>query len=364
MHTSFTASRSAGLGSAIMLSALLGACTAPNSYVYVANADSREVQVSRLDGKSGALTSVQQVPVAGSVMPMALSPDHRLLFASLRTAPFRVASFSIDAQSGKLSHIGDFALPDNMANIATDRTGRLLFAASYSGNKLSVSRILADGSVAPAHQVIATKPMAHSIQPTPDNRHVLATSLGGDEIMQFDLDVDAGTLKPATPAVIALPEKSGPRHLAFHPNGRFVYLIDELDSALRVFNLDTAQGTLSLVQSDTALPLGFNGKPWGADIHLTPDGRFLYSSERGSDTIGAFRVDAQSGKLTRIAHYPTETQPRGFNIDPSGRYLLAVGQKSDSLTVYAIDPVQGTLSTLARYPTGKNPNWIEMLTTP
>jgi 6-phosphogluconolactonase len=112
------------------------------------------------------------------------------------------------------------------------------------------------------------------------------------------------------------------------------------------------------------VPPGFAGKPWAADIHLTPDGKFLYASERTSSTLAAFRVDANSGALVPIASYPTETQPRGFAIDPSGRTLLAVGQLSNSLTAHAIDPDSGALRALARYPVGKNPNWIEMARLP
>lgn len=343
-----------------VMACLLGACTQTSSYVYVANADSREIQVSRLDGRTGEVVPVQTISVKGSVMPMAVSPDHRRLFASLRTAPFSVAAFDIDPKTGRLTHLGDYPLADNMANIATDRTGQLLLSASYGSNKLAVNRIQPDGSVAPAHHVIPTKPMAHSIQPSPDNRFAFATSLGGDEIMQFRLDA-GGTLTPNAPAVISTPEKSGPRHLVFHPNGRFAYVLDELDAALRVFAYDSAAGTLAAIQTDSALPKGFTGTPWGSDIHLTPNGRFLYAAERTSSTLSAFRVDDNTGQLTRLNSVPTETQPRGFNIDPSGRYLLAVGQKSDKMAVYAIDQGSGDLKALGRYPTGKNANWVEII---
>ena len=112
------------------------------------------------------------------------------------------------------------------------------------------------------------------------------------------------------------------------------------------------------------MPKGFDGKPWAADIHLTPDGKYLYASERTSSTLTAFRVDPASGELTTIESYPTEKQPRGFNIDPSGGYLLSVGQLSNSLTSYAIDKASGKLTVLKQYPTGKNPNWVEIVELP
>ena len=120
---------------------------------------------------------------------------------------------------------------------------------------------------------------------------------------------------------------------------------------------------IGLLQSDTTLPKGFAGKPWGADLHLTPDGAFLYASERGSSTIAAFRVDAQSGLVQSIGSYPTETQPRGFNIDPSGRYLLAVGQVSNAMSIYRIR-ADGTLEKTSSQPMGKNPNWVEIVNLP
>jgi 6-phosphogluconolactonase len=159
--------------------------------------------------------------------------------------------------------------------------------------------------------------------------------------------------------------KAGPRHFRFSPDERFVYLLCELDASIYVFPYDAASGRLSKeTQVASAVPPGFAGKPWAADIHLTPDGKFLYASERTSSTLAAFRVDANSGALVPIASYPTETQPRGFAIDPSGRTLLAVGQLSNSLTAHAIDPDSGALRALARYPVGKNPNWIEMARLP
>ena len=148
----------------------------------------------------------------------------------------------------------------------------------------------------------------------------------------------------------------------FSPDGRFVYLLNELDCAIYVFPYDSAAGILGKeTQIASALPPGFSDKPWGADIHLTPDGKFLYASERTSSTLAAFSVDKKSGVLTAIGTYPTEKQPRGFNIDPSGSTLIAVGQLSNSLTAYRIDKKTGALTKLKEYPVGKNPNWVEIV---
>jgi len=124
---------------------------------------------------------------------------------------------------------------------------------------------------------------------------------------------------------------------------------------------DAKSGTWQEVQRTSALPPGFTGKPWAADLHLSPDGRFLYASERTTSTIAAFKVDATSGKLTTIGSVDTEKQPRGFNIDPGSKYLAAVGELSDSMTVYGIDQGTGALTKLKSYPVGKKPNWVEIV---
>ena len=352
--------RSAHVAAALVTAAAVEAAT----YVYVSNADSREISVLSLDLAKGELTAVQTVAVSGMVMPLAISPDRGFLYASLRSEPYTVASFSIDPASGKLAAIGSSPLPDSMAAIATDRSGRYLFAASYGGHKMSVARIGADGVAGPAAHVFPTGQNAHFVLTDPSNRNLFVTNLGSDAVMQWRFDPASGELTPnATPNFAARP-KAGPRHMAFHPNGRFGYLLNELDAGVDVLAFDAAKGTLSPVQTLSTLPAGFTGKPWAADLHLTPDGRFLYTSERTTSTLAAFGVDADSGQLKLLSHVETEKQPRGFNIDPSGRYLVAVGQVSHGLSVYRIDRDSGALQSLRSMPLGKNPNWVEIVDLP
>jgi len=332
--------------------------------VYVSNADSQEISVLALDRATGALTAVETVPVGGNVMPMAVSPDKRVLYAALRSQPFRVASFAIDAASGKLKKLGEAALADSMANIDTDRSGRWLFAASYGGNKITVNSIEKDGQVGAVQQLIPTKPNAHAIHVDAANRFVLATSLGGDNLSSWRFDAATGQLSPNEPALIATGAKSGPRHFVWDAAQRRLYLLCELDASLYVFDFDAARGSLREVQRTSALPPGFAGKPWAADLHLAPDGRHLYASERTSSTITVFAVDAASGQLKTQGQVPTEQTPRGFAIDPSGRYLIASGQASHAVAVYAIDAATGALSPLQRYGVGKNPNWVEIVDLP
>jgi 6-phosphogluconolactonase len=159
-------------------------------------------------------------------------------------------------------------------------------------------------------------------------------------------------------------EKAGPRHFVFHPNGKLVYVIGELDGSVYVFDYDTDTGQLKEKQTVSALPPDFQGKPSAADLHITPDGKFLYGSERTSSTLAGFKVDPANGTLSPIGSVPTEKQPRGFNIDASGRYLLAVGQLSHRMSSYKIDADSGKLTKLKEYPMGKNPNWGEIVDIP
>ncbi|MGX4768619.1 lactonase family protein [Bradyrhizobium guangdongense] len=338
------------------------------TFAYVGNADSNDISVFKM-AENGEMNAVQTAPFngvekPGASTPLAITPDHRVLIAGVRSQPFLAVSFAIDPKTGLLSHIGNGPLADSMANIATDRTGKVLFSASYGGNKVALNPLEANGVVGEPKQVIPTGLNAHAFLPSPDNRFVFATNLGSDQVLSFAFDAAAGSLTPSDPPVIKVPEKSGPRHFVFHPDGKFVYLIHELNGDVAAFSYEAKSGAWSEIQRTTALPEGFNGKPWAADIHITPDGRFLYASERTTNTLTAYKVDASSGKLTTIGSVPTEKQPRGFNIDPTGRYLAAVGELSNGMTVYAIDQTSGALSKLKAYATGKKPNWVEFLTLP
>ena len=340
--------------------------------VYVSNADSGDISVLRLDSRSGALTLVQTLSVGAAVMPLAVSPDRRFLYAALRSEPFTVVSLAIAPRSGTLTPIGTAPLPASMAYIATDRSGRCLFSASYGGNLVAVSPIGDYGVVQAARQVLPTPPNAHAIQADPSNRFVFATSLGGGVLLQWRFDANTGLLTPNAPAQARAREAASPRHFVFgapadttaDKAARFVYLLNELDAAIDVFALDAEHGTLEAVQTMGSLPPGFSGEPWAAEIRLTPDGRFLYTSERRSSTLAAFRVDSATGRLALIEHVDTEAQPRGFAISPDGRWLLAVGQLSHRLSRYAIDARTGALSWLGDCPVGRNPNWVEAITPP
>ncbi|HMJ44080.1 MAG TPA: beta-propeller fold lactonase family protein [Pseudolabrys sp.] len=336
------------------------------TFVYVGSSDSQDVTVLELKA-NGDLTPVATTAVPGPAkpggsLPMAVSPNKKRLYVGLRNEPFTAVTFAIDGKTGKLTLVGPGPLADSMAYVSTDRTGKYLLSASYGGHKVTVNPIGADGVVQAAAQNITTLQNAHAILADPSNKYVLHTSLGGDVVYQQKFDAKTGKLSPNDPPTVSVKAKAGPRHLVFSPNRKFVYLLNELDASIYVFPWDAKTGTLKKeTQVASALPKDFSGKPWAADIHVTPDGRFLYASERTTSTLAAFRIDASTGALTAVDTYPTEKQPRGFAIDPSGKFLLAVGQLSNSMTSYAIDKKVGKLTKLKEYPMGKNPNWVEIV---
>jgi 6-phosphogluconolactonase len=329
------------------------------AHVYVSNADSGDISVLHM-AADGALQLQNTVPVGGNLMPIAISPSKHMLYAARRSDPMAVVSLAIDPQSRGLHRVGESLLPASMAYVGTDMTGRFLLAASYPGHQLTVSPVLPDGTVGAVQQVVPTGPHAHAIMASPCNRYVLATSLGGGELMVYTFHTETGRLTPAS--TWHARAGAGPRHFRFDPAGRFVYLLNELDGTLDVLAWDAQQGRLNSVQSSVAiLPPGFTGNPWAADLHLTPDGRHLYTSERTSSTLAHFAVDAVTGFISPRGHTAVEAQPRGFAIDETGQHVLVVGQLSHHLSRYEIDRETGQLTLHQRLPVGQGPNWVEIL---
>jgi 6-phosphogluconolactonase len=350
----------------------------PATFVYVSNAEDGDIGSYRLLD-SGELQPGARVTAAAMVMPLAVSPDRRFLHAACRSKPFTLHTFAIDRATGALAPHATAPLAESFPYITLDRTGRFLLAASYAGHLVSVNAVGADGRVAADPlQVVPTGRHAHAIIVDRTNRFAYVPHLGTDQIFQFVLDAKTGRLASNTPAVVQMQAGTGPRHIVVSGDNRFVYLLNELVATVTTLALDGTTGLLREVGSASALPAGTKlvpGAPrggggparntdndiWAADLHLTPDGRFLYASERTSSTLAAFGVDAATGKLTYLGSTPTEKQPRGFAIDPQGRFLIASGEKSDTISAYAIEPASGALRLLQKYPTGKGSNWIEIV---
>ena len=366
----------------------LSLCALPavaGTYVYVSNAEDGDIGVYTLQS-DGQLAPGARVPAAKVVMPMAVSPDRKHLYAGVRSKPFSVIQYAIDAKTGALRQVATAPLAESFPYISTDRTGRFLFGASYGGHVVSVNPIGADGRVGEPTQVIPTGRNAHSVRVDASNRFVYVPTLGTDQVFQFTFDANAGKLASNTPAVVQMKQGVGPRHFLISADNRFVYVLSELQASVTTFALDPKTGLLTEVGSVSALPAdtklgpgmprgavgtpGANQAPrntdndvWAADIHMTPDERFLYISERTGNTINTLSVDKATGKLAYVGSVPTEKQPRGFAIDPKGRFLVACGEKSETVSLYSIDQGSGALKLLKQYPGGKGANWIEIVST-
>jgi 6-phosphogluconolactonase len=338
---------------------------------YVSNAESKEIFAFEMDPESGALSLIESVPVPGTrlpsptSLPMAVSPDRRFLYAALRSPPFAASSFAIDPSSGRLSHLAVSPLLCAMAYIVTDHSGRFLLAASYTDATLAIYPMDAAGRI-DAHpaQVMPTGPHAHCVVVDAANRFAYCAVLGADHVMQLAFDSAVGKFTPNAPPTVTTRAKSGPRHLALHPNGRFIHLLNQTDATIVAYRIEPGSGVLSEIETVATLPAHFLGEANAADIHVTPDGRFLYASERQTSTLIGFRIDTTNGFLAPIGRWTTETTPRGFAIDPRGRFLLAAGLDSNWLSVHAIDPEDGSLTPQGRYPVGAMPNWVEIIDLP
>lgn len=333
--------------------------------VYVSCSDGPHIAVLHFDPLTGSIHEIGRVVVPGGVpspgsLPMAVSADRRFLYAGLRDAPHPVTSFAIDPRDGGLSVLGTAVLADSMCYLAVDATGRSLFSASYGGSKLAVNPIGADGVAGDPAQMIATPPKAHCAVPDPANRFVYAASLGGDAILCQAFDAATGRLAPTAHIAGRTKPGAGPRHIVFGQGGRFLYVINELDGSIAVFARDPATGALTERQVISLLPDGVSGAS-AADIHLTPDGRFLYGSERRTHTLVGFTVDPADGTLAPLCRVPSEATPRGFAIAPGGRFLLCAGMTSGRLGVNAIDQETGVLVPTGAIEAGMGANWVEII---
>lgn len=334
--------------------------------VYVACAGSNEILSFRLDGSKGTLEQVGVASVPGpngpspSNLPLAFSPRKDMLYAALRSEPFSVASFSVDPVSGALMYRSTAPLPAPMAYISTNRQGNLLLGASYVQGELSVSRITSGVVEGAAVQVVTTPPKAHCVIAGTSGNAIYVPTVTGNAIMVYHLDAETGIPSPADPPSMVFHPGSGPRHATFHPTLDVLYCVNETAGSLTAVGVQPSVGALTALQYKALMPAGYQGNARAADVHVTPDGSFVYASVRTTHQIHGFKIAAPSGKLSPIGSFEVEGSPRSFAIDPSGRFLICGGQDKNTLATYRIDP-DGALALQHRIPVGPNPSWVETL---
>jgi 6-phosphogluconolactonase len=357
--------------------------SAPKTHVYVSTAGAGEVACFELTS-NGQLQAHGSAIAGPLVMPMAATRDGQRLHAAVRSQPFRLCSFAIQADSGRLTPEPPVSLADNMVYIALDRTERWMVCASYSGNTVAVHPVQDNGRVSPTPTCFfptgGNKP--HAIAIAPNNRFVYVPHLGSDELHIYPLDAATGMLDASSVRSIQLPLNFGPRHLVFSQDGRFLYLLGEMSGLIAVFECNATTGdlrltqTLSTLPSDTPLQPGIPRVPsgvnetasvdlstmiWCADLLITPDGRHLYTTERTRDHISCLSIDPLSGQLQLLGQTSTERQPRGIACDPEGRYLISSGEHADHLSLFRRDAATGGLEWVQRVPIGTGANWIQVV---
>ena len=326
----------------------------------------------------GALKQIQEVAIndkdvpesvrAGRFTALCTSPDRRFLYASNRTAPYSIKSFAINRDDGTLLFLGESPAVESTCFLSTDASGRFLLGAHNPPDRknrtgfVSVSAIY-EGFVQPPHQVIRCPPKTHAIRVEGSNRFVLAPACDADVIVRFGFDAATGLLNPDRFAPLTLRPQSGPRHFVFHPNSRFAYTHNEYDGAIYVYSIDPRDGLMSEIQvafvGSPDLPKGDNVR--AGDLHITPNGKFLYGAVRSTCHIAGHAVDPHSGLLTPISHTPVEKEPRGFNVDPHGRFLVVNALMTRKAVTYAIDQASGALNKVAEFACLEDPNWIELV---
>jgi len=337
-----------------------------NYMVYVGTytkTDSKGIYAFTFDTDNGRLQPLGLVGEAVHPSFLAVHPNGRYLYA-VQEAPSSqdprvglISAFSIDPQTHQLLRLGSVSSAgDGPCYLHLDRSGRFLLTANYGSGSIAVFPILADGRVGePCSQVQhegrgpdpvrQRGPHAHSIRFSPDERFVLTADLGLDKLMIYRFDRKTGALTDNDPPCLQTAAGAGPRHFAFSPDSRFIYLINEMNSTLDAIEWNRKNGRTAVMQTVSTVPQAFAEDNSTAEVCQHPNGRFVYGSNRGHNSIVVFRRDRRSGTLTLVEHRSTRgTTPRHFAIDPSGKWLIAANQNSDSIVVFRIDPKSGRLT--------------------
>jgi 6-phosphogluconolactonase len=316
----------------------------------------------RLDTVSGALRLDGLAARSTNPSYLALHPNGRVLYAVNEIAEFKgeptgaVSAFAIAPASGALTLMNQQASQGKgPCYVSVDRTGAVVLVANYGGGSIATLPVRRDGRLEIARHVVKhdgtgadpvrqSAPHAHCILADPDNRFVLAVDLGIDAVLSYRFDAQTAAIT-VVPSGAATKPGAGPRHLVFHPTGRYAYVLNELDSTLAAYTYDPEQGALAEVQVTSASPGGTVTDNHPADVHVAASGRFLYASNRGDDTIAVFAIDAATGMLSPVQQVPGGGKsPRNFTLDPTGRFLVAANQKSDAIASFRVDLETGRLT--------------------
>ena len=322
---------------------------------------SKGIYAYRFDSSTGKMTSLGLAAEATEPSFLAVDSSGRFLYAVNEIETYNgqptgaVSAFAIQPDTGKLSLLNQVSSRGtDPAHITLDRTGKYALVANYTSGSVAVFALLKDGRLGEVTSFVQHKgssvnperqkgPHAHAIALSPDNRFVVVADLGLDQLLVYSFDTAKGTLG-TKPQIVKASPGAGPRHLVFSTDGRFVYMLTEMQSSVVAYSYDPTSGGLHELQTISSLPKGFGGENTAAEIEIDPSGKFLFASNRGDDSIAVFAIDSHTGMLTHVETDSTGGKtPRNFAIDPTGSWLLAANQDSDNIVVFKIDQKTGHL---------------------
>ncbi|HYW47003.1 MAG TPA: lactonase family protein [Bryobacteraceae bacterium] len=318
--------------------------------------NSKGIYAYRFQPSTGKLTEIGLAGETSNPSFLAVHPNKKFLYAANENSNGTVSAFSIDAATGKLTLLNQVSSKGSgPCHVALDKTGKWLFVANYNNGSAAAYPVQDDGKLGEATATVQhagssanrqrqSGPHAHSANLSPDGKFVLYADLGLDQILAYRLDPTKG-MDTANPVINKVAPGSGPRHFAFGPKGKFAYVCNEIADTVTVFSYEPASGTLKELQTVSMVPKDYTGAKSAAEIFVHPNGKFLYASNRGHDSIVVFAIDGRKGTLTPVDWTPTQGKtPRNFAIDPTGGYLFAANQDAGGVVLFKIDKKTGKLT--------------------
>ncbi len=324
---------------------------------------SKGIYLCELNMQTGELTSKGAVATTPNPTFLAVAPNHKYLYAANEIDNFQgkkagaVSAWAIQPKTGALQFINDASTKgDGPCHVSVDNKGQYVFAANYGAGSVTAMPVEKNGGVGAAtgfdqHTGTSVDPQrqegphGHSIYIDSANHFVYTADLGLDKVFVYHFDSQNGTFTPNDPPFAMVPPGSGPRHVAFHPNGKFAYVINEMKSTLTSMTWDPKAGTMQEIETVSTVPEGNTVSNSTAEVFMHPNGKFLYGSNRGHNSIAIFSVDGTTGKVKLIDNQSSEGKtPRSFNLDPTGTFLLAANQDTDNVVVFRVNQQTGALT--------------------
>jgi 6-phosphogluconolactonase len=349
---------------AVGLILALGGDSVAAPFLFVSVSGENRIDSYAIDAASGGLTKSSQISLDGAPGALATDPAKKLLFAAYRPEG-RLLNFNIDAKTGALSELSRTDAKVDPAHLSLDVNGQWLMAAYYPTGEVSVHKLDRDRRLPLLGTWYRTAANAHAIVPHPRlNSFVYVPHTSAERIYQFTFNPMTGILAPHATPYFLTADRTGPRHLVFHPSMDRCYVSNEQGGSVSHYRLDPKVGNLIFVETISTLPEGYQGQNATSEIRMRPGGKHLYVANRGHDSIAGFTVDAMNGRLTPIGQFSTEANPRSFDFDPSGKFLYAAGENSGRISAYKIDDATGALQRFAEYDAGTKPWWVLSANTP